>query len=191
MSSPSQETEGDSLWLSPDASQKLLNEYQLFLDDYDERLRNKIGKNNSEESIQNLCEKLKNENNTWIDKLQFCDPDTFDAFMNEREAMEREDRLKSVSPEVKDIIIALDATTERIKLRSAEQAWKHSLMENSHKQIELLENLKGRMDAIIEFQKDLADHRRGIGPNWGVIILCCGVAIFVIFLIVKIFKAFF
>ena len=54
MSSPSQETEGDSLWLSPDASQKLLNEYQLFLDDYDERLRNKIGKNNSEESIQNL-----------------------------------------------------------------------------------------------------------------------------------------
>jgi hypothetical protein len=159
MSSHNQETEGESIWLSPEASQALLNEYQNFLDDYQKRLKQQIDQNRDEVSVQKLCQEMVNENHIWVAKLQSCDPDTSEAFFIEREAREKEERLKRVvSPEVKEAIIAMDALTERIieknKKQNARKAWKRSLMENSQRQIELLENLKEQMAVIIQFQKD-------------------------------------
>ncbi|WP_447964288.1 hypothetical protein [Nitrospira sp. Ecomares 2.1] len=142
MNSSEQESGDDSIWMSPEESQALLNEYQEFLDNYEQQLRSQLGPKKGEKSLQRLCDDFYKENNAWSEKLLLCDPETFEVFMSSREAKEKEESWKTLSPEVKEAIIEIERSTERIKRHSEEEAWKEDLKENSHRQIELLEKLE-------------------------------------------------
>lgn len=133
--------DNESIWLSPEVSQALLNEYQKFLDNEQQQLRQQLGQKTGEGNLEKLLEEFKEKNETWSEKLTLCDPETFETFMNAREGKEKEESWKTLSPEVKEAIMEIERITERVKRHAEKEAWKDELIENSRRQIELLEKV--------------------------------------------------
>lgn len=186
MVSRERENEDESIWLSPEASQALFNEYQEFLDKYQQQLKQQLAQKTSEVNIEKLMERFVEENDSWRGKLTLCDPETFETFIEKQEARQKEKEWQSLSPEGKDLKIWGEKVIKEIERQNEEEgwkSWKRQLMKNSWRQIKLLEKIENQQDAILQFERDAVNWRGKIIPNVGVMFF----VIFIIGIIIKVF----
>ena len=159
MASQELENEDESIWLSPEASQKLIENYkEKFVKKWEQKFAEFIGENKDPNNIPTLTEACKKEyQSSWAEKLGKCDPDVYAAYEEEEDWA----RISSIhDPAIRDSCIELKKWAKEIKRKNAEEAWKSNVISGSRHQTKLLIEIQKQLQGIQKSQREQGDANR-------------------------------
>jgi len=185
MTSQEIENEDESIWLSPSASQRLIENYkEKFVKKWEQKFAENMAENNDPNNFSTLIEDFKKEyQSSWAEKLGKCDPDVYEAYEEEEDW----GRISSIiDPGIRDTCIELKKWAKEIKEENAEKAWKSNVISGGRHQTKLLIEIQKQLQAIQKSQREQMDVNRqlqkAINFFGGVLIIA-----FIVYMFVKSF----
>jgi len=159
MASQELENEDESIWLSPEASQKLLENYkEKFLKKWEQKFAENMAENKDPNDIQTLTEAfIKEYQSSWLGKLEKCDPDIYEAYEEEEELAGIS---RTIDPAIRDLCIGLKKWTKETKRKNTEEIWKSQVIRGSREQVKLLMEIQKQLQAIQKFLREQEDVNR-------------------------------